>query len=99
MSNTTKPDNQSNTLLDSVLSEEGDRSFRAVDNPSPQQPYKTSSDTKGLMILMVIGGVLTMGILLLTLPEWALPFVLGGFAGLFIAVKLVLEVRQLLRKR
>ncbi len=99
MTDTKNSDSEPETILDAVLFEEGEHSFRERNEPVTEQPYKTSSDTKGLMILMVVGGGMTMGILLLVLPDWAIPFLLGGFVGLFIAAKLALDVLQLLRRR
>ena len=98
MTDTKNSNNESETILDAVPVEEDVHHFQERNEPVTEQPYKTSSDTKGLMILMVVGGGMTMGILLLVLPDWAIPIALGGFVGLLIAVKLLLGLLQLLRR-
>lgn len=87
------------TMMATASSKDGRHSIEEPDASASQTTQKSSPETRGLMILLVIGGSLTMLILLMTLPQWAIPFVLGGFAGLFIAVKLAIEVLQLLRSR
>lgn len=93
------PDSQPKTVFDAFPREEGKRTIDEPNHAATEQPYKTSSDTKGLMIFLVVGGVLTMGILLLVLPDWSIPLALGGFVGLLIAVKAVLSALHLLRSR
>ncbi|MFN3153075.1 hypothetical protein [Bremerella sp.] len=99
MNDTSENETNPYTIMATARSKDGRHSFEEPDASQQPTTRKSSPETRGLMILLVIGGSLTMLILLMTLPQWAIPFVLGGFAGLFIAVKLAIEVMQVLRRR